>query len=73
MILYILLCGLFIIVILYNLNSYPPFSGKTDEKIMEKVAKGTYSFDGEEWEDISKEAKEFIKKMLTYDPGIIFK
>ena len=36
---------------------------------MEKVAKGTYTFDGEEWEDISKEAKEFIKKMLTYDTG----
>lgn len=36
---------------------------------MEKVNKGTYTFDGDEWEDISKEAKEFIKKMLTYDPG----
>ncbi len=36
---------------------------------MEKVAKGTFAFDGDEWEDISKEAKEFIKKMLTYDPG----
>lgn len=36
---------------------------------MEKVAKGSYTFDGEEWEDISKEAKEFIRKMLTYDTG----
>jgi hypothetical protein len=53
--------------IIYFLLRYPPFSGKTDEKIMEKVAKGTYTFDGEEWEDISKEAKEFIKKMLTID------
>ena len=49
-------------------NRYPPFSGKTDEKIMEKVNKGTYSFDSEEWEGISKDAKELIKKMLTYDP-----
>lgn len=56
-ILYILLCG------------YPPFAGKTDEKIMERVQKGVYSFDHEEWEEISKEAKEFIKKMLTYDPS----
>lgn len=38
---------------------------------MEKVSKGTFTFDGDEWEDISKEAKEFIKKMLTYDPGLI--
>lgn len=36
---------------------------------MEKVSKGTFQFEGEEWDDISKEAKEFIKKMLTYDPG----
>lgn len=26
--------------------------------------KGKYSFDGEEWEDISKEAKDLIKKMI---------
>jgi hypothetical protein len=55
----------------YFYHRYPPFSGKTDEKIMEKVKKGTYTFEGEEWEDISKEAKEFIKKMLTIDTGII--
>jgi calcium-dependent protein kinase len=55
-ILYILLCG------------YPPFSGKTDDKIMEKVAKGVYAFDSEEWDDISKEAKELIKKMMQIDP-----
>jgi calcium-dependent protein kinase len=37
---------------------------------MEKVAKGSFTFDGEEWEDISKEAKEFIKRMLTLDISI---
>lgn len=35
---------------------------------MEKVSKGNFSFDSEEWDAVSKEAKEFIKKMLTYDP-----
>ena len=48
-------------------SRYPPFDGKTEEKIMEKVKKGTYSFDSIEWEDVSKEGKEFIKKMLQYD------
>ena len=56
-ILYILLCG------------YPPFSGKTDDKIMEKVAKGHYDFNSEEWDTISKEAKAFIKRMLEFDPA----
>lgn len=31
---------------------------------MEKVKKGLYSFESIEWEDVSKEAKEFIKKLL---------
>ena len=55
-ILYILLCG------------YPPFSGKTDDKIMEKVAKGHYDFNSEEWDNVSKEAKNFIKRMLEFEP-----
>ena len=36
---------------------------------MEKVAKGVYTFESHEWDEISKEAKEFIKKMLQYEPG----
>lgn len=36
---------------------------------MEKVAKGAFNFDGEEWQQISAEAKNFIKKMLEFDPA----
>jgi calcium-dependent protein kinase len=28
------------------------------------VQKGTYDFDGEEWDEISKEAKDLIKKLI---------
>jgi len=56
-ILYILLCG------------YPPFAGRSDEVILDKVSKGIYNFDGPEWPKISQEAKSLIKKMLTYDPA----
>ncbi len=35
---------------------------------MEKVAKGIYNFDGEEWLQISKEGKEFISRLLEFDP-----
>ena len=28
------------------------------------VAKGKFDFDGEEWDDISKEAKDLIKKLI---------
>ena len=30
---------------------------------------GVYNFDGEEWEEISDEAKIFIRKLLEYDPS----
>jgi calcium-dependent protein kinase len=39
------------------LCGYPPFNGKTDDKILEKVAKGEYDFESEEWDVISDEAK----------------
>lgn len=36
---------------------------------MEKVSKGLYSFDTSEWEEVSKEAKDFVKKLLSFDPS----
>lgn len=54
-ILYILLCG------------YPPFGGKTDAKILQRVEKGMYSFDGREWEVVTEAAKDIITRMLVLD------
>ena len=51
-ILYILLCG------------YPPFYGDDDQEILQMVQKGKFDFDGEEWDEISKEAKDLIKKLI---------
>lgn len=59
-ILYILLCG------------YPPFGGRTEEQIFEKVALGVFNFDSVEWKTVSDEAKLLIRKMLIYDPSFIF-
>jgi calcium-dependent protein kinase len=52
-ILYILLCG------------YPPFYGNSDREILEAVKKGTFDFEGEEWDVVSSDAKDLISKMLT--------
>lgn len=51
-ILFTLLCG------------YPAFCGDDDQEILRLVVKGKFEFDGEEWEEISKEAKDLIKKMI---------
>ncbi|KAI8464717.1 MAG: kinase-like domain-containing protein [Monoraphidium minutum] len=52
---YILLCG------------YPPFGGKSDDRILARVARGSYSFAAKEWEGVSEPAKELITLMLTMD------
>ena len=57
-------------VILYILLSgKPPFDGNDDKEIVNSVRIGTYSLTGSEWKNISNDAKDLIKKMLTYDPA----
>ncbi|CAK80148.1 unnamed protein product (macronuclear) [Paramecium tetraurelia] len=53
-ILYIMLCG------------YPPFGGQ-DQEILQNIELGKYEFDPEDWNKISEDAKNLIKRMLTKD------
>jgi len=58
-------CG----VILYTLLcGYPPFNGPNDKAILESVQKGKYTTDEPEWDGVSVAAKDFVRKLLTYDP-----
>lgn len=57
-ILYILMCG------------YPPFFGHSEAEVLSKVRKGTYSFDSNDWNKVSIQAKDLIRRMLFYDPSI---
>ena len=56
-ILYILLCG------------YPPFNGNTNVEIFHAIQNQNPLFAGEEWDDITNEAKELIKLMLRKNPN----
>jgi len=56
-IMYILLCG------------FPPFSGKSDAKILQKVQAGVFHFDGREWEVVTEAAKDMIIQMLVMEPA----
>lgn len=51
--LYILLCG------------YPPFYGDDNAEILVMVQKGEFDFDGEEWDEVSADARDLIKKLIT--------
>jgi serine/threonine protein kinase len=39
-----------------------------DRDILEKSARGDYSLEGKEWDGISAEAKDLVRRMLTVDP-----
>ena len=52
-ILYIIICG------------YPCFNGDSDEEIFDAIIKGKIIFPSPEWDGISEDVKELIKKMCT--------
>ncbi|CAJ1354054.1 unnamed protein product [Effrenium voratum] len=54
---YTLLCG------------YPPFYGKTDQEVLQKVKGGNFTFENKDWRHVSEDAKGLIRMLLKYDPG----
>ncbi len=50
------------------LSGQPPFNGESDKDIMKKVRIGKFNFDLPVWNAVSENAKDFIRKLLTYDP-----
>ena len=49
------------------LCGYPPFNGSNDLEIAEAVKEGNIEFCKEDWDYISEEAKDLIKKLLTHN------
>lgn len=57
-------CG----IILYTmLCGHPPFRGNKEEDIKAKILKGMIDFPEREWKLVSKEAINFLKKLLEYN------
>lgn len=54
-------CGVILFILL---SGRPPFYGKSEDEIFQKIEKGIYSFKSAEWTLISTEAKIFISRML---------
>mmetsp|Transcript_75494 Transcript_75494/g.152707 ORF Transcript_75494/g.152707 Transcript_75494/m.152707 type:complete len:472 (+) Transcript_75494:89-1504(+) len=58
-------CG----VIMYTLLcGYPPFYGKTDQEVLQKVKSGNFTFENKDWRHISEDAKGLIRMLLKFDP-----
>lgn len=56
-------------VVLYILLSgRPPFNSRSNREVLEKTVKGAYKMSGIEWNDISDQAKDLVKRMLCTNP-----
>ncbi|XP_033115558.1 serine/threonine-protein kinase Chk2-like [Anneissia japonica] len=57
------------VILFICLSGYPPFSEQI--KVMtlhQQITRGHYSFPNKYWSDVSKEAIDLIKKLMTVDP-----
>lgn len=50
------------------LSGKPPFKGRTKDEVFVQITTKDMAFTADIWKKISKEAKNFIKKMLVRDP-----
>ena len=57
-------CGVILYIIL---SGTPPFNGENDIEIYKKISHKKFTFPEKEWQNISENAKDLIKKMLTID------
>jgi calcium-dependent protein kinase len=57
-------CGVIFYILI---TGSPPFDGETDEEIFSAVRAGKYTLDDNEWKDISEDAKDLLKQLLTKD------
>jgi len=51
------------------LTGCPPFDGKNDKAIIDSVKVGKYPQTTSEFKRLSADAKDLIKKLLTYKPA----
>lgn len=52
------------------LSSQRPFNGKKRKVVIDKIMRGDYTLSSKDWESISNEAKDFVKKLLELDPEV---
>jgi len=50
------------------LAGYPPFYAENDTALFEKIMNVEYDFDDDCWDEVSDQAKDFIRKLLVKDP-----
>jgi serine/threonine protein kinase len=45
-----------------------PFMGRSQKELFRKIVSGKYEFDEDEWQGVSDDAKDLVRRMLVLDP-----
>ena len=56
------------VVLFILLSGRPPFNSRSNRGVLEKTVLGAYKMSGIEWNDISDQAKDLVKRMLCTNP-----
>jgi calcium-dependent protein kinase len=59
-------CGVIMYILISGL---PPFSGANEEIVSEKIKKGAFNFNAPEFRNVSQQAKDLIRWLLSYNPS----
>lgn len=52
------------------LGGYPPFDDREEHRLFDKIRSAQFSFHPKYWNHVSKEAKDFITRLLVADPYV---
>lgn len=56
------------VIVFLVLVGYLPIMKETQSELFQEIRTGNWKFQEEDWEHISKEAKDFVSKCLNVDP-----
>ena len=59
-------CGVILYILLVG---YPPFDGKNTNEIFQNITKGYYKINGEDWDNVSDDAKNLLNQLLEKNPS----
>jgi serine/threonine protein kinase len=57
------------VIVFMLLSGRPPFGGEDETEIMKRALLGVYSMNHHVWDNVSDEAKDFVRKLLQKDPA----
>jgi serine/threonine protein kinase len=56
------------VIVYLLLVGYPPFMKDTQAELFQQIRSADWKFQQEDWENVSKEAKELVRNLLVADP-----